>query len=74
MHVCILTTTYLVGNKTLFTYWHPEEYFMHKIITIITTNNITPAIGPPISFANFHLSASDVDVVFTNGSKDFINN
>ena len=33
-----------------------------------------PAIGPPNFFANFQLSASDVDVFFTNGSKDFINN
>ena len=50
---------------------------MLKIINtiIITTNNMTPpVIGIPHSFANFHLSASDVDVVFTNGSKDFINN
>lgn len=77
MHVCILTTTYPMENKTPITFWHFEGYFMLKIIStiIITTNNMTPpVIGIPHSFANFHLSASDVDVVFTNGSKDFINN
>ena len=76
MHICILTITYLVENKTPITFWHLEGYLILKIInTIITTNNMTPpVIGPPNIFANFQLSAPDVDVFFTNGSKDFINN
>ena len=72
-YICQLTTTYLFVNKTPIMYLGPEGYFMVKIISIIIINTRIPPVVAPviIIFTNSMLSASDVDVLFADGSKDF---
>lgn len=77
-YVHILTITYLVANKTLIMCLDFEGYFMlkQKIPIIIIDSRIQPAAPQTILITNLMLSApapaSDVDVVFSDGSKDFI--
>ena len=73
-YICQLTTTYLFVNKTpvVLVSLGLEEYFMVKIISIIIINSRLPPVAAPIIIiTNSMLSASDVDVLFADGSKDF---
>ena len=76
-YICQLTTTYLFVYETpgpvALVSLDLEEYFMIKIISIIIIINtrIPPVVAPIIIFTNSMLSASDVDVLFADESKDF---